>query len=68
VAVMPAAVAQRFAQLFKVRVLALGEPWAQRHYLLIVRRQEVLPTVVQRFVVALCPDDPGQSNPGGALP
>lgn len=58
VAVMPAAVAQRFAQLFRVQVLALDEPWAERHYLLAVRRQEVLPTVVQRFVDALCPPEP----------
>jgi DNA-binding transcriptional LysR family regulator len=57
VAVMPAAVAQRFAQVFKVKVLALDEPWAQRHYLLGVRTQDVLPTVVQRFVDALCPDN-----------
>jgi DNA-binding transcriptional LysR family regulator len=68
VAVMPAAVAQRFAQLFKVKVLALDEAWAARHYLLVVRRQEVLPTVVQRFVAALCPDDPAPSEPGGEMP
>jgi DNA-binding transcriptional LysR family regulator len=56
VAVMPAAVAQRFAQVFRVKVLALDEAWAERDYLVAVRRQEVLPTVVQRFVDALCPD------------
>ena len=55
VAVMPAAVAQRFAQLFRVKVLRLNEPWAERDYLLVLRTQEVLPTVVQRFVDALCP-------------
>jgi DNA-binding transcriptional LysR family regulator len=55
VAVMPAAVAQRFAQLFRVKVLRLDEPWAERDYLLVVRQQDVLPTVVQRFVHALCP-------------
>lgn len=55
VAVLPAAVAQRFAQLFRVQWRALDEPWAQRHYLLGVRQQEVLPTVVQRFADALCP-------------
>lgn len=55
VAVMPAAVAQRFAQLFRVKVLLLNEPWAERDYLLVLRQQEVLPTVVQRFVDALCP-------------
>jgi DNA-binding transcriptional LysR family regulator len=60
VAVLPAAVAQRFAQLFRVRVLALDEPWAQRSYLMAVRQQEVLPTVVQRFADALCPPAPPQ--------
>jgi DNA-binding transcriptional LysR family regulator len=55
VAVLPAAVAQRFAQLFRVQVLPMRDAWAQRSYLLGVRRQEVLPTVVQRFVDALCP-------------
>ncbi len=58
VAVMPATVAQRFAQLFRVMVLTLNEPWAQRDYLLVVRTQDVLPTVVQRFVAALCPAEP----------
>jgi len=58
VAVMPAAVAQRFAQLFRVKVLALDEAWAERDYLLGVRTQDVLPTVVQRFAQALC----GQSR------
>ena len=52
---MPAAVAQRFAQLFKIQVLKLAEPWAERDYLLAVRQQDTLPAVVQRFVDALCP-------------
>ncbi len=60
VAVMPAAVAARFAQLFRIHALPLAEPWAERDYLLAVRQQEVLPTVVQRFVQALCPADPPQ--------
>ena len=72
VAVMPAAVAQRFAQLFRIHVLKLDEPWAERDYLLAVRTQAVLPTVVQRFVDALCPPttqpDPGQCPPGGPKP
>jgi DNA-binding transcriptional LysR family regulator len=74
VAVLPAAVAQRLAQLFRVKVLALNEPWAERDYLLAVRTQEVLHTVVQRFVDALCPPAdagqtiPGQSAPGGCMP
>jgi DNA-binding transcriptional LysR family regulator len=55
VAVMPVAVAHRFAQLFRVKVLRLNEPWAERDYLLVLRTQDVLPTVVQRFVDALCP-------------
>jgi DNA-binding transcriptional LysR family regulator len=61
VAVMPAAVAQRFAQLFKLKVVALDEPWSQRDYLLAVRLQDVLPTVVQRFVEALCPSAPADT-------
>lgn len=61
VAVMPAAVAARFAQLFRIHALPLAEPWAERDYLLAVRQQEVLPTVVQRFVQALCPADPPQT-------
>ena len=72
VAVMPAAVARRFAQLFRIKVLRLDEPWAERDYLLAVRTQDVLPAVVQRFVDALCPAPhstvPGQSLPGGAKP
>lgn len=56
VAVLPAAPAERFARVFGVVVVALDEPWAERDYLLVVRRQDVLPTVVQRFVDALCPD------------
>ena len=64
VAVLPAAVAQRFAQVFRVRVLTLDEVWAEREYRLGVRTQEVLPTVVQRFVAALC----GQSMIGEKTP
>lgn len=58
VAVLPAAPAERFARVFGVVVIPLDEPWAERDYLLVVRRQDVLPAVVQRFVDALCP------NPG----
>lgn len=65
VAVLPAAVAQRLAQLFRVQVLRLAEPWAERDYLLAVRTQEVLPAVLQRFVQALCGP---QSTPGGSSP
>jgi DNA-binding transcriptional LysR family regulator len=79
VAVMPAAVAQRFAQVFRVKTLALDEAWAERDYLLAVRQQEVLPTVVQRFVDALCPSNappvtplksttPAKLPPGGRKP
>ena len=53
VALLPAVVAQRFARVFAVTPLALQEPWAHRHYLLAVRTQAVLPTVLQRFVDAL---------------
>jgi len=48
--VMPAVPAERFARLFKVRVLRLDEAWAQRDYQLCVRTQEVLPAVLQRFI------------------
>lgn len=69
VAVLPAAVAARFAQIFRVKVLVLDEPWGQRDYLLVLRRQEVLPTVVQRFADALCPpDSPSPSPAGGDTP
>ena len=71
VAVMPAATAERFAQVFRIKVLRLDEPWAQRDYLLAVRTQDVLPTVVQRFVDALCPSTDSvsaQSASGGAKP
>jgi DNA-binding transcriptional LysR family regulator len=53
VAVLPAAVAHRFAKVFRVLPLKLNEDWAQRHYLLAVRRQEVLPPSLRRFVEAL---------------
>lgn len=61
VAVLPAVVAERASRIFAVVPLALQEPWARRDYLLAVRPQEVLPTVVQRFVDALCP--PGAPPP-----
>jgi DNA-binding transcriptional LysR family regulator len=53
VAVLPAAVAQRFARLFDIVVRPLDEAWARRTYLIAARDQPVLPTVVQRFVDAL---------------
>lgn len=53
IAVLPQAPAERLARLFDVAVLGLAEPWACRDYLLAVRRQDVLPAVVQRFVSAL---------------
>lgn len=55
VAVLPTAAVDRFSRLFKVKRVALAESWAVREYLLAVRTQEVLPTVVRRFVEALCP-------------
>jgi DNA-binding transcriptional LysR family regulator len=56
VAVLPTAAVDRFSKLFGVKRLGLDEPWAEREYLLAVRTQDVLPTVVKRFVEALCPD------------
>lgn len=55
VAVLPAAVARRFAQVFRVQPLALHEDWAHRHYLLAVRQQATLPPPLQRFVDTLVP-------------
>lgn len=60
VAVLPAAAARRLAQVFDVQVLGLDEPWAERDYLLGVRTQEVLPTVLQRFVSAVCGQSPSE--------
>jgi len=53
VAVVPRATAERLARVHAVKLIALAEPWARRDYLLAVRRQEVLPAVVQRFLDAL---------------
>ncbi|HEY1090381.1 MAG TPA: LysR substrate-binding domain-containing protein [Burkholderiaceae bacterium] len=55
VAVLPAGPAERFAKVFAVDMLRLGDAWAERDYLLGVLRQERLPTVVQRFFDALAP-------------
>jgi DNA-binding transcriptional LysR family regulator len=55
VAVLPTAVVERFSKLFRVKRLALLEDWARRDYFVAVRTQDVLPTVVKRFVEALCP-------------
>jgi len=70
VAVLPAVVAQRFAHIFAVQPLGLAEDWARRSYLLAVRTQDVLPTVVQRFVDALCPALPAAtpSDPPATAP
>jgi DNA-binding transcriptional LysR family regulator len=65
VAVLPAVVAERFAKVFRVQPLKLDEDWARRSHLLAVRRQEVLPPSLQRFVAALCPN-PKQGTPHGA--
>lgn len=55
IALMPSAVAERLARLFRLNRIALDEPWAQREYLVGVREQDVLPAVVRRFVEFLCP-------------
>jgi DNA-binding transcriptional LysR family regulator len=55
VAVLPTAVVERFSKLFRVKRLALLEDWAERDYFVAVRTQDVLPTVVKRFVETLCP-------------
>lgn len=58
VAVLPEAPADRFAKVFDVKRLRLEETWAQRDYVLGVAPQQRLPTVLQRFVDALCPVAP----------
>jgi DNA-binding transcriptional LysR family regulator len=70
VAVMPAATAARLARLFTIKLLVLDEPWARREYRLAVRRQELLPTVVQRFVDAVCEPvgEPHNPDAGGVTP
>jgi DNA-binding transcriptional LysR family regulator len=68
VAVLPAAVARRFARLFAIEVRPLLEPWAQRQYLIGARDQVVLPTVVQRFVDALTQATPGAVPQAAANP
>ncbi|UZD56030.1 LysR family transcriptional regulator [Caldimonas aquatica] len=62
VAVLPATVADRLARLFEVKVLGLDEPWAERQYLIAVRRQEVQPAAVQRFLDALCGPSAGAAT------
>ncbi|HEY6513645.1 MAG TPA: LysR family transcriptional regulator [Burkholderiaceae bacterium] len=68
VAVLPAVVAERFAKVFKVQPLKLNEDWAQRHYLLAVRRQDVLPPSLRRFVDALCRPTQAQPAPSARAP
>lgn len=53
VALLPAAVAERFSQIFNLQVLRLDEPWAEREYQIAVRAQERLPAIVQRFIDSL---------------
>ncbi|RQO58743.1 transcriptional regulator [Paucibacter sp. KBW04] len=55
VAVLPEGPAERFSRIFAVRLLRLDEAWGARDYCLGVARQERMPTVLQRFVEALCP-------------
>ena len=68
VAVLPAVVAQRFARLFALAVRPLDEPWARRRYLLAAQAQEVLPTVVQRFVDTLTGLAAASAEPAAAAP
>ena len=68
VAVLPQAVAERFARLFAIRVLRLDDAWARRDYLIAVRTQDVLPAVVQRFVQALRESQPAPSVESPATP
>jgi len=58
VAILPAVVAERASRVFGVVALPLNEDWARRQYLLAVRPQPVLPTVLQRFIDTLSPASP----------
>jgi DNA-binding transcriptional LysR family regulator len=58
VAILPAVVAERASRVFGVIALPLNEDWARRQYLLAVRPQPVLPTVLQRFIDTLSPRSP----------
>lgn len=62
IALLPSLVARRLARLFRIDIIALDEPWAQRDYLVGVRAQEVLPPVVRRFVDFLCPHPPSNET------
>jgi len=68
VAVLPAVVAERFAKVFRVQPLKLNEDWARRSYLLGVRRQEVLPPSLRRFVETLCPPTKAPPAPPAKAP
>ena len=68
VALLPAAVAQRFAQLFAIEVRPLSDAWARRTYLIAAREQEVLPAVVQRFIDRLTQWAPVDSPSGEPSP
>ena len=48
--------------------LKLNEDWAQRRYLLAVRRQDVLPPSLRRFVDTLCPAIQGQPAASAKAP
>ncbi len=63
VAVLPQAVAHRFAKVFKVQPLQLQEDWARRRYWLALRRQAVQPAPLQRFVDTLSPPSPPRRQP-----
>lgn len=53
VAVMPELVAKRLATLFEIKVCALNEPWATRHYWLASRPLESISAASRRFVELL---------------
>jgi len=52
-AVLPAAAARRYAQLFRLAVRPLADAWAHRTYQIVARDQPVQPATVQRFIDAL---------------
>ena len=68
VAILPAVVAERASRVFAVVALPLNEDWARRQYLLAVRPQPVLPTVLQRFIDTLSPASPIAAMASGPKP
>ncbi|NDY92130.1 LysR family transcriptional regulator [Ideonella livida] len=70
VALLPQAVAERFARVFAITVRPLAEDWARRTYQLVAPDQPVQPAAVQRFIDALAcgPGAAVAAGPAGRSP